>query len=522
MADVERPEMTLRDYWRVVIRRKWLIVAAMVATVVPAVALTALQDPLYESSGDVLIDTSSKTTIFGSGSGAYVDPDRAIQNQISLLQSNLVYERMRSNLGIDSFPPSAAGYASEFNDLVSVYVQSGDPATAAVLVDAYMEAFAQVAKERAVGSLDNAATELQLKITDLQTQIDRIDAAIAESDTDEDTARESDRRVLVDQQAGFKQTLSQLQVDAALETGGVQVVRLAFVPVDPIEPRPTRTAALALVVGLLLGLGAAFLRDYLDDSIEAPDDLAKLGRELPILSLVPVEAAPDHRPISMSQPDARSVEGYRTLRTNVQFLGIEREVKVVQITSSIAGEGKTTTASNLAVVLAQTGATVVLVDADLRKPQVHRVFATDASMGLTNNLVGEDLDMTITPVVGTLSVISSGRIPPNPSEMLSGRTMAHLVAQLKTRFDYVIVDSAPVLAVSDAVALSRHVDGVVLVVQAGRTSAPQVRSTLDALDQVGAPILGVVLNRADNKHLPDADSYAFGYGYGAPVEPARR
>lgn len=503
--------MTLRDYWRVVLRRKWLVVAAIVFTVGPAVGLTALQDPVYQSSGDVLVDTSSRDTLFGSGSGTYVDPDRKIQNQISVLQSREVYDRARTMLGITAFPPGPSGAASNVNDLVRVSVRSSEPAFAAQLVDTYMAAFAEVAKERAVSSLDAAAAELQTTVEQLQTQIDAIDDAMAETDTDDDTRREADRRVLIDQQAGFKQTLSQIQVDAALETGGVQIVRPAFVPIDPVEPNPTRTAMLAAVVGLLLGLGAAFLLDYLDDSISGPDDLTKLGRDLPVLAIVPSDASPDHRPISMSRPDAHSVESYRTLRTNVQFLGLERDVKVVQVTSAGPGEGKTTTATNLAVVLAQTGASVVLVDGDLRKPRIHRVFATDGSYGLTNNLVGESIEMTLTPIDPHLSLIASGRVPPNPSEMLAGRKMASLIEQLKARFDYVIVDSAPVLSVSDAVALSQHADGLIVVLHAGHTSAPQVRKALDALEQVDAPVLGIVLNRADAKYLPDAEAYQYGY-----------
>ena len=517
MADVERPEMTLRDYWGVAWRRKWVIVAAIITTVAPAVVLSSMQPPVYVSSGDVLIDTSSRDTIFGSGAGGYIDPDRVLQNQISLLQSAEVATRTQERLGIADGFPFVTGFAPQYNDLVQVSVQSGDPATAAILVDAYMESFAEVARERAVGRLDDAAAELQLKISDLELQIDALDDQLTGTEL-ADQRLEADRRVLVDQQAGFKQTLSQIQVDAALETGGVQVVRPAFVPVEPTEPNPTRTAMLAVVVGLLLGLGAAFLIDHLDDSVRSPEDVSKIGRDLPVLSIVPTDPPPDDRPIALSKPDDPAIEAYRTLRTNIQFLGLERDMKVVQLTSAVPGEGKTTTASNLAVVLAQTGASVVVVDGDLRKPRIHRVFTTDGTLGLTNNLVGDPVDLTLTPIAPNLWVIPSGRVPPNPSEMLASRHMAALVAELKARFDYVIIDSAPCLSVSDAVALSQHVDGVVAVVHAGRTSAPQVRKALASLEQVGAPLLGIVLNRAAAKYAAtDGGDYQYGY-----VEPASR
>ena len=171
-------------------------------------------------------------------------------------------------------------------------------------------------------------------------------------------------------------------------------------------------------------------------------------------------------------------------------------MRSIQVTSTRPGEGKSTTAANLAVVLSQTGANVVLVDADLRKPDLHRMFAIDGSNGLTNNLAGDPMELTIQRITDQLWVIVGGPVPPNPSELLTGRRMDAFADELSRRFDYVIIDSAPLLAVSDAAALSRHVDGVLLVVQAKRVSLPQLRESLATLDRVGAPLLGIVLNRA--------------------------
>lgn len=509
MSYGERTEMTLRDYWRVVLRRKWIVLAAVVATVTPAVALSLMQDPVYEASADMLIKPGS--TVFGSEQQGSTNPDRLVQNEISVLQSETVYDQVVKDLGPNANPPGASGSWYDDSDLITVSVQSGDPQTAAVVANAYVQAYIEVKREQNVGTLFTAAEQVQAKITELQTQIDALDQQIDISDDDDDTGAESQRRVLVDQQGLFKQTLDQFQVDAALASGNAELTRQAFPPVEPIEPNPVKTAMLAVVIGLLLGLGAAFLIDYLDDSVRSPDDIAKLGSELPVLAVVPIDPPPDNRPIALSRPDDFAVEAYRTLRTNVQFLGLERNVRVLQITSAIAGEGKTTTATNLAVVLAQTGSSVVLVDADLRKPRIHRVFAIDGTLGLTNNLVGESIEMTIQTVGDHLSVVVSGPVPPNPSEMLSGRRMEAFIGELRQRFDYVVVDSAPTLAVSDAVALSRHVDGVLLVAQAGRISLPQIRKSLASLEQVGAPILGVVLNKAKTKDASDED---YGYSYG--------
>ena len=495
MSVGERPEMTLRDYWRVIIRRSWIVIAAIIATAAPAIALSLRQSSIYEANADMLIRVSPGESVFGSGQQT-INPDRLVQNEISVLEGDAVYARLMQNLGLDDDPPLVSGSGFSDADVITVSVQSGDPQTAATLANAYVDAYIDVKREQAVNGMVAASAELQTKITDLQSQIDTLDAQIAASSTDDDSGAEADRRTLVDQQALFRQRIDQLQVDAALSAGNAELVRPAEAPIKPIKPTPVRTAMLASVVGLLLGLGAAFLIDHLDDSVRNADDLARLGADVPVLASVPNVAGRDNRPLAVSDPDNAAVEAYRNLRTNVQFLGIERKMRSIQVTSTRPGEGKTTTAANLAVVLSQTGANVVLVDADLRKPDLHRMFAIDGSNGLTNNLAGDPMELTIQRITDQLWVIVGGPVPPNPSELLSGRRMDAFAEELSRRFDYVIIDSAPLLAVSDAAALSRHVDGVLLVAQSKRVSIPQLRESLATLDRVGAPLLGIVMTRA--------------------------
>jgi polysaccharide biosynthesis transport protein len=516
MSVGERPEMTLRDYWRVIVRRSWIVIAAIIATTAPAVALSLQQESVYEASADMLIGGNPSESVFGSGQQT-INPDRLVQNEISVLEGDVVYARLIENLGLEDDPPGVTGSGFSDADIITVSVQSGDPQTAATLANAYVQAYIDVKREQTVNGMVAASTELQSKITDLQTQIDALDAQIDSSSTDDDSGAEADRRALVDQQAQFQQRIDQLQVDAALSSGNAQLVQPAVAPIKPIKPTPVRTAMLASVVGLLLGLGAAFLVDHLDDSIRSGDDLARLGADVPVLAMVPNVSGRDNRPLAISDPDNPAVEAYRNLRTNVQFLGIERTMRSIQVTSTRPGEGKTTTAANLAIVLSQTGANVVLVDADLRKPDLHRMFAIDGSNGLTNNLAGDPMELTIQRITDQLWVIVGGPVPPNPSELLSGRRMDAFAEELARRFDYVVIDSAPLLAVSDAAALSRHVDGVLLVAQAKRVSLPQLREGLATLDRVGAPLLGIVLNRAK------VDTKVTGeYEYGSATTKKRR
>ena len=512
-------ELTLRDYAHVVARRKWIVVAAVLVAVGGAVTLSAIQKPIYEASAQMLVITRSSDTIFGNGTTSVGDPKRAVQTEIKVLESEVVSQRVQKDLGLPGTPPDVKGTTDDITDVVTVKVRSEDPTSARVAADAYVQAYIEIKREQAVDSLVSAGTELQKKVTELQTQIDTLDKQVTgAAGPDQDVANQ--RQVLVDQQGLFKQRLDQLQVDAALATGGALVVRQAAQPSTPVEPKPVRTGVLALVVGLLLGLGAAFFIDYLDDSVRTTEDLDHATGGLPVLAVVPVDKPPDNRPIATSRPTDFAVEAYRGLRTGLQFLGLDREIRVVQITSPLSGDGKTTTAANLAVVFAQAGRHVMLVDADLRKPRLQEVFALAGEGGLTNVLLGDLLELSMHAVMENLDVLPAGAVPPNPSEMLGSRQMRALLDQLSVKYEMVILDSAPVLPVSDSVVLATAVQGVLLVSQAGRTSGKQLGQALAKLHQVQAPLVGTVLNMAAKK----GGGYGYegyggygGYGYSKPV-----
>ncbi len=499
-------EMTIRDYARVVVRRKWIVIIAVVASVVGALIMSLAQDPIYEAEAQMLVEPRLGAAVFQQDPTLNVQNlERAIQTEIQVLEGQRVRERVQEDLGLDALPANVRASPVGSTDVVSARVRSKDPRTAQVLADAYVQAYASTRREQAIDSLQLAETELSNKVDELQAQIDDADPA--------------QRQALVTQQAAFKERLDQLQIDAALTTGGTSVVKSADVPATPVEPRPLRTVVLAAFVGLLLGLAAAFLVDYLDDSIRTADDLQALT-DAPVLAVVPVEPPPDNRPIALSEPHEFAVEIYRGLRTNVQFLGLDRALRVIQVTSSLPGEGKTTTATNLAVVLAQAGSRTLLVDADLRKPRIHEVFAAAPSPGLTELLLGEDVRMVVHDVGDGLHIVTAGAVPPNPSEMLSTPRVAATVADLAADYDYVILDSAPLLPVADSVALARVVDGVLVVTQANRVSARDVRGAFERLERVGARPIGVVLNRARGGGTEAGYGYGYGYSY-RPTEERR-
>lgn len=478
-------EMTLRDYGNVVLRRRWVVIIATLLTTLVAVASVALQTPIYSASSQVLVEPRGQDGLFDDGNSR-LDP-RAIDTEIQVIEGEAVRSRVQADLELSEEPPKVNASPVGDADVISVTVRDSNAANAQILADAYAVAYVAVRREQAVGELLAASTEVRLAIDDLQVQLDGM--------ADDDPRRNS----LVSQLSNFETTLDQLRVDAALRTGGVVVIQSAELPTDPVEPTPARTATLAAVVGLLIGLGAAFLIDHFDDKVRSEEDLAGVA-ERPVLAVVPVDAPPDHRPIAISEPHHNAVEAYRGLRTNLQFLGLDRPIRVVQLTSSLAGEGKTTTAANVAVVLAQAGHRVALVDADLRRPRVHEVFGVGQTPGFTDLLLGMEAKQVVNHVdidgVNRLSVYAAGSVPSNPSEMLSGRRVKQLLSEMGSHYDYVIVDSAPVLPVSDSVALAGSVDGVLVVAHAGRVTADNVVESIERLDRVGAPLLGLVLNQA--------------------------
>jgi capsular exopolysaccharide synthesis family protein len=283
-----------------------------------------------------------------------------------------------------------------------------------------------------------------------------------------------------------------------------------------VEPKPLRNVAIALVLGLMLGIGLAFLREYLDDGLETSDDLERATGALPVLGQIPrVSGWRDRQAthlVSRDEPGAPASEAYRTLRTSIQFLGLGRELRTIQVTSAAAHEGKSTTLANLAVAFARAGTTVTVVCCDLRRSRIHEFFGLTNEVGFTSLMLGEasvGASLQEVPGAENLTLVSAGPLPPNPSELLSSRRAREVIASLARISDLVLIDSPPVLPVSDALIVSGMVDATLLVADAKSSSRRSVQRALQMLHQVDAPLVGTVLNNATGM---DAH-VTYGYGY---------
>src|SRR3954468_21554693 len=294
----------------------------------------------------------------------------------------------------------------------------------------------------------------------------------------------------------------------------ITVVRAAGVPGAPIKPRTKLNIALGALIGLAVGIGYSVLRDTIDTRIKSVDSLNESSGVSTLAAIAYDDAASEKPLIVQERPRAPRAEAFRQLRTNLQFIDVDNPPRSIVVTSSVPGEGKTTTACNLAITLSQAGVGTVLIEADLRRPRVGDYLGIETAVGLTDVLIGEvSLDDVIQPwgTTGKLSALPAGTIPPNPSELLGSRQMADLLQRLaKDRL--VIIDAPPLLPVTDAAVLTASASGAILVVRANSTRKEQVKHAVENLQGVGGRLFGTVYNMAPTKG-PDAYGYGYGYGY---------
>ena len=288
-----------------------------------------------------------------------------------------------------------------------------------------------------------------------------------------------------------------------IRTGNIRVVDAAEIPNSPVKPKKTQNLLLGLIVGLSLGIGLAFFLEYLDNTIKIPEDI-KERLKIPYLGPVPAFASLGANPtdtaqdplITLSEPKSTASESYRGIRTSILFSAADNAPRVILVTSAAPSEGKTITAANIAVTMAQAGNRVLIMDCDLRRPKLHRMFNVQRDRGVSNILVGNcSLDEVILhSAIPGIDIVPCGPVPPNPSEMLGSQKMVKLMEMLRDRYELVILDSPPITAVTDAVILSRLVDGVLLVIREGETHREIVKNGISLLKAANAHILGAILN----------------------------
>lgn len=329
-----------------------------------------------------------------------------------------------------------------------------------------------------------------------------------------DTSAERAQAIVAELSRQFTERVTELEADVSAVK--VTIVEEAELNTSPVSPAVTRNLALGGVLGLLVGLGVALLRSRLDNTVKTGDDVQALTGAGLIGTVLEDPKLDEQHVVTARDGHSLSSESFRAIRTNLQFLNVDNPPKVIVVASSVPGEGKSTLAVNLATALAQSGSRVMLVEADLRRPRVVRYMGLVGGAGLSNVLAGtaEVSEVAQPWGDGKLSVLAAGPMPPNPSELLGSEHMRALLETLREDHDFVIIDTPPLLPVTDAAVLSVAADGCLITTRHGVTRREQLAEAANVLARIDAKLLGVVLNRVPQS-AAIARGYGYGYGYGA-------
>ena len=507
-------------YVRALLRRKWTVIIVTVLAAGAALGLSEIQTPVYQASSKILLQQSS--TQQDAGGGVSINYSTVnVSDEITVLGSPAVQALVRQRLG--TVPPISGDTVSG-TDVMTVTANSTVPSRAAVIANAYANAYLQSIQGQAAGTLASSAQTLQAKINTLQAQITALNAQVSRASPEQRPtvqATVTPQVSAISQQiATLQQQISSFQSGASSGQSGGQIVALATTPTSPASPQKVRNGLLGLAGGLVLGIGLAFVREAMDDTITTREDIDRAQPGLPVLGIIPAVSSSRQRHglevVSTVRPHSAAAEAYRSLRTSIQFLGLDRPLRTLQVTSTRTSEGKTTTLANLGVALAGAGQRVIMVSCDLRRPLLHDFFGLSNDEGFTSVLLGGthlSAALQDVPNLGGLQVLASGPKPPNPSELLSTPPAAELISTLCERADLVLVDSPPALAVTDAVVLAPRLDATVVVVSSGHTTRRDLDRALELLGQVDAPVVGAVLNSDSTEAT---FGYRSGYAYGVP------
>jgi capsular exopolysaccharide synthesis family protein len=448
----------LQDYVRILLKNWILVVLMTMLAGGAAVAYSLLTPPSYVASAKVFVSTSGATSAADLQQGSSFTVQR-VKTYADLVKTTSVLQPTIERLGLELTPKELRGQVSASVPLsttvINIAVTDGNAVHAAELATAIAE--------------------------ELGVVVERIEA----------TGSSEDSPVRL------------------------SVVQEAEVPTVPAGPRTKLNIALGVILGFAFGVALALIRETMDTRIRNEQDIAQIT-EIPILGGIVFDSRAKERPLIVQvEPHSPRVESFRSLRTNLRFLDAGRKDRSFVITSSVPTEGKSTTAANLAITMSAAGGErVLLVDADLRRPRIDQYMQIEGGVGLTDVIIGR---LTLSDAIQRwgqteLYILPCGQIPPNPSELLGSQAMEQIIAELASNFDVVLYDAPPLLPFTDAAVLARLVGGSLVIVAAGRTHRNQLAGSLNALENVGARVSGLVLTMVPTK---GPDAYGYGrYGYG--------
>ena len=520
---------SLRRHLDILKRRKWTLALTCAICLGITTYFTYRQTPLYTSEAHVLV-----LPLPGLALGQATQPVN-LATELQVASSVPVAARVVKNLDLTTDPLALLGGLSVtpdatsggLSEVMTLSYTSPSPATAQEVADQFAHDYISYRRHQSRHALSAIQKTLEKRFADLQQQLDEVtrqeNAAVDEEKEILSATLDARRNTLLARLGVLEQRLQDVQPDKTASLGGGDIIRPASIPVSPSSPNVRQNVSLGLLVGLALGIGLVLLRDRLDDRFKGRTDVIST-LHVPVLATVPryrlpAPAGGSSQPQSLQSivvidPLGAASEAYRALRTGLLYSSTQMGRNSFLITSAHPSEGKTTTIVNLSIALAQAGTSTVLVSADLRKPTLESLLEIDAQEGpgLSEWLKQPDLalDAIVRRVIPNLHLVSSGTIPQNPSELLNSRRLPAFIEELEKRFDIVLVDSPPVLAVTDAQILGPKLGGTVMVINASHTRRSAAAHAKDEMERMGASLVGAVLNAFD-KSSPYYSEYKADY-----------
>lgn len=527
-------------------RRKWWVVVPAVVAVNLSLLSSLRQDSVYRASAQARYADPSEVSVFGFSSGRFVDPVRQATTEVIAAQSTDVRNKVAEELGVlAASVRSLRVSAAEEAQILSFEATSTSPRAAQQAASIYARVYVEHRRRTIEQTITAKASELRTfaevtakKVAEFDAQVRELDDQIARAipgtlneATAEQRARhtalQSERQLLANQRQSLignqeqaRTRADQLNIEASIQAGAsADVIQTASLPTSPFSPTPRQDALVAAVIGLVLGLGLAYGRDFLDDRVHSPEDVADVLPNASILgSALAAPTKAKDTVVTLVDQRSADAEAYRSIRTSIQYAAVRRPLRTLLVTSAVQSEGKTTTAANLAASLASTGACVAAVDFDLRRPRLAGLFGAADKVGLTSVLLGEaSLDDAVVEVPttgsGRLLLLPAGPLPPNPTELLGAPSVGALLETLRQTVDYLILDTPPMLLVSDALVAGQWADAMIVVTRVGLTRRRHLHAAERRLDQTNTELLGLVVNGV----APAAHAYGSGY-YGQATD----
>ena len=523
--------MELRQYANLALKWFWLVALCTLVAALTSFVVSRRTTPVYEAGSTLLVSQANSPTS-GLSYSDLLYSQQVARTYSQLLTEYPVREETARRLGLQDLDGlkrlGVKISASPVRDtqLIQLKVESYDPVLAREIANnlplIFIEQTQTYQKGRYAQTRADLQTERAKVETDIQQTQERINTLQGQQTlTDEQRLDLSRQQTMLRQfettYASLLNSLEQLRLTEAQTVDNIAVTTPALTPMAPIRPRTLTNTLLAAIVGAMLAFGVAFLVEYLDDTIHDSEQVREL---LGLATLGAILRVPQRRDnpsaalVTLDKKHSPIAEGYRVLRTNIQFSGVDEPVRALLITSASPQEGKSTTTANLSVTLAQADQRVILVDTDLRRPTAHKLFNLSNNVGITSALMqradeAADAVLQDTAVSG-LRVLTSGPLPPNPSELLGSERMRHLVERLRSQCDVLIFDSPPTMAAADAAILSTLVDGTLLVIDADSTRRAEALRAQETLAKVGGRLLGAVLNKLGER---SSGYYSYYYYY---------